>query len=896
MASAVVRVLLAGSFLLAPQLFAQGQPAVDSARIRPRSVSAVRITGTAPVIDGGLDDAVWRRAFADPRTTASDFVESSPKPGTDPALRTIAAFAFDDEALYVAVRAFDSAPDSIVAPYPRRDDETTSDWIFVELDTRHDRRNAFSLGCNPRSSQVDGVFFDDINYDYSWNGVWQCAAKVDSLGWTAEYRIPFSQLRASAPSGATRSVVWGVNVYRTIVHRGESANWSPRLPSNAGRVVSYFNELRGIDLPRTQHPLELRPFVLSKSAPHSLLRPGETRDDQQFTSSAGADVTARLADGLTLDATVRPDFGQVEADPSQINLTTFETFLPEQRPFFVNGADVFNFNLGAAFHTRDDDFSADQAFYSRRIGAPPHGSVPSAAAQFDEPSATDVLGAAKVTGRVVGGWTLGAMGALTRAEDASYLAPGGVSRIRVEPPTAYGAVRAEHDFREGASALGLFVTDVNRTGLRDGLESLLATRATFVGVDGRHRVGDYELSGFTAASQVAGSANAITEVMHGPGHFLQRPDAGYARDDTTSTSASGAAARVRFARISGGNFTWSLNGYGVTPRFDVDDQGFQRNADWLLAFGTLRYEVNNANRVFKRWAISSNQIGAGWSFGGERRSTVANLGLEGSLWNYWGGTVSVDHELGALSLDLLRGGAAVAVPARTTITTSIHSDSRRVTQGTLGVTFYREPGTHSSYEEISPSVTSRVTDRLALTGTVEGSRSDLGWQYLDAVTGSDGVTHPLLARIDASTLSITTRADYAFTTHLTLQAYAQPYFAAGRYSDLKYAATAGRRASIVPLGDRARRLPNGVFDVDFNGDGTSDAAVPNSDFALRELHGSAVLRWEYRPGSELFLVWTQTRSGEGNSGSLAPGRDVTDLFRVAPSNVLLMKMSYRWVP
>ena len=310
----------------------------------------------------------------------------------------------------------------------------------------------------------------------------------------------------------------------------------------------------------------------------------------------------------------------------------------------------------------------------------------------------------------------------------------------------------------------------------------------------------------------------------------------------------------------------------------------------------MRYEVNNANRVFKRWAISSNQIGAGWSFGGERRSTVANLTLEASLWNYWGGSVSVDDELSALSLDLLRGGAAVTVPARTTVTTSVHTDSRRGTQGTLGVSFYREPGTHSSYEDIVPAVTSRVTDRLALTGSIEGSRSDLGWQYLDAVTTNDGTIDPILARVDARTLSITTRADYAFTTHLTLQAYAQPYFATGRYSDLKYAATTGNRASIVPFDDRARRLTDGSSVVDFNDDGRADATIPNSDFALHELHGSAVLRWEYRPGSELFLVWTQKRAGDGNVGSLAPARDVSELFRVPPSNVLLMKVSYRWEP
>ncbi|HWG35223.1 MAG TPA: DUF5916 domain-containing protein [Gemmatimonadaceae bacterium] len=885
-----------GVFLAGSAALSQGSASVDSVRLGPRTVMAVRIDGSAPAVDGSLDDPVWRHAFADPRTTASDFVEQGPRPGTDPALRTIAAFAFDDEAMYVAVRAFDNSPDSIVAPYPRRDDETTSDWIFVELDTRHDRRNAFSMGCNPRSVEVDGVFVDDVNYDYSWNGVWQCAARIDSLGWTAEFRIPFSQLRASAPSAGTSKVTWGMNVYRHVVHSGESSDWSPRLPSNSGRVVSYFNELRGIELPRAQHPIELRPFVLTESAPHPLLRPGSTSDEQRMGSSGGADITARLPRGLTLDATVRPDFGQVEADPSQINLTTFETFLPEQRPFFVNGADAFNFNLGVPFLTRGDDFSADHAFYSRRIGAPPHGAPPPTAVQVDAPSATDVLGAAKVTGRVAGGWTLGAMGTVTRAENASFLVPSGISMVRVEPQTRFGALRAQRDFRDGASALGIFATDVQRGGLRDGLDSLLVTRATFLGVDGRHRTGDYELSGFTAATQVTGAAAAITQVMHGPGHFLQRPDARYARDDTTATTANGAAARLRFARISGGNLTWSLTGYGVTPRFDANDQGFQRNADWLLAFGTIRYEVNDAGRRFRRWAVSSDQIGAGWSFGGERRSTVANIKIEGDLWNYWGGSLSVDHELSDLSLDLLRGDAAIVVPARTTLWANLYSDSRRATQLTLDAKLYREPGTHSSYADFAPTLTSRVTDRLALTGSVEGSRSDLGWQYLDAVQTADGDMRTVLARIDESTLSITTRADYAFTPHLTLQAYAQPYFASGHYSDLKYARTSGARASIVPFGNDARRLGDGSFDLDFDGDGTWDASIPNADFVLHELHGSAVLRWEYQPGSELFLVWTQMRAGTADRGSLAPARDVGDLFRLPPRNVVLMKLSYRWEP
>jgi hypothetical protein len=895
---------------------------VDSARLRHRSISALRVGSDAPHVDGSLDDPIWRRAFADPHIRVADFVEQRPQPGVVPALPTIAAFAYDDEAVYVAVRAYDPAPDSIVAPYPRRDLEVRSDWIFVELDTRHDRRTGFSLGVNPRGVQVDGAWDNDVNYDPSWNAVWQSAAKVDSLGWTAEFRIPFSQLRAAAPAAGARDVVWGMNIYRHTVHRGSSSDWSPRLPSFGGRVISHFNDLRGIELPREQHRFELRPFVLGKSEPSTRIAPATSasagtgdggapgvgaltpRDRRSSDLSAGLDATVHLVQGLTLDATVNPDFGQVEADPSQINLTTFETFLPEQRPFFVNGADIFHFDLGVPFTTRDDDFTLEQAFYSRRVGAPPHGAPPATALASDLPLATDVLGALKLSGRVASHWTVGAMAAATRAASARYLgADGDVGRMDVEPRALYGALRLQRDFHDGASAAGLFASGVDRGSMSDGLASLLVKRALFLGADARHRIGNYEVSGFAGASRVTGSAPSITGIMHGPGHFLQRPGVGYTHDDTLATAATGAAARLRFARVDGGNLTWSITGYGITPRFDVDDQGFQHNADWLLALGTVRYERNeprDSGHLFRRWAIGSNQLGVGWSWGGERRATVMNLQLDGDLWSYWGGSLSVDQELGSLSLDLLRGGAAVKMPARTTLSLGIYSDTRRATQLQLNTSIAREAGSGSSSLDIAPTITSRVADRLALTGSVEYTRSTNGWQYLGAPLLGNGESRIVLARLRASTLSLTARADYAFSPHLTLQLYAQPYFGAGRYDRPKYALRSGSRAAIVDLGARATRLDDGTIAIDLSDAAPADSArvahIPDPDFTLRELHGSAVLRWEYRPGSELFFVWTQTRSGSDRAGSLDAGRDMGDLFALRPRNVLLVKMSYHWEP
>jgi len=903
---------------------------VDSARLRHRSASALRIDADAPRVDGSLDDPLWRRAFADPRIRVERFVEQRPQPGVVPALPTVAAFAYDAEAVYVAVRAYDPAPDSIVAPYPRRDDETRSDWIFVELDTRHDRRTGFSLGVNPRGVQVDGTWDNDANYDYSWNGVWQAATRIDSLGWTAEYRIPFSQLRASATAGGRPDVVWGMNIYRNTVHRGSSSNWSPRLPSFGGRVISHFNDLRGIELPRARHRFELRPFMLGKSEPSALAwsesaastraRDAAGSGAEAFAErghrtsdiSAGLDATVHLVRGVTLDATLNPDFGQVEADPSRINLTTFETFLQEQRPFFVNGADIFHFDIGVPFTTRGDDFSLEQAFYSRRIGAPPHGTPPASALGAEVPLATDVLGALKLSGRVANHWTVGAMAAATSAVNARYVNAGGdPARAIVEPRALFGAARAQRDFHDGASAAGIFLSGVDRGAMEDGLASLLVKRSWFAGTDARHRVGNYEVSAFAGVSRATGDAAAITGVMHGAGHFLQRPGASHAHDDTTATSATGAAARVRLARVDGGNLTWSITGYGITPRFDVDDQGFQHDSDWLLALGTIRYErtePRDGGHLFRRWAIGSEQLGVAWSWGGERRATVLNLHADGDLWSYWGGSLSVDQELSSLSLDLLRGGAAVRMPPRTTLWLGVYSDTRQATQLQLNTSFSREAGSGSSSFDVAPTITSRIADRLALTGGVEYASSVNGWQYLGELVLGDGDSPVILARLRTSTLSFTMRADYAFSPHLTLQLYAQPYFGAGRYDRAKYALEDGSRATIVQLGARAGRLADGSLAMDFSRDGSHDgshdgsydesrvARIADPDFTVRELHGSAVLRWEYHPGSELFLVWTQTRSGSDQLDSLDPGRDMSDLFALHPKNVLLVKMSYHWEP
>ena len=404
-----------------------------------------------------------------------DFIQSRPNPGAIASLATVARVLFDDDAMYVAVRAYDAHSDSIRAPYPRRDDEVSGDWIFVEIDSRFDHRSGFSFGVNPRGVQVDGTWWNDVNYDPAWNGIWQSAARIDSLGWTVEFRIPFSQLALSkATPGA--AMTFGMNVYRTTPHAGETSNFAPRLPTVVG-VVSHFNELRGLVVPPRRDRFDIDPYVA-------------TTQSSGHAAAAGGDIRFRPTSSTAVALTVHPDFGQVEADPSQINLTTFETFLPEQRPLFTEGAEVFQFNSTLSFASRGTSFDNESPFYSRRIGRKPHGACPALAIDCDAAGTSTVLGALRASGRNANGWAGGMFHAWTNSADASFLdTTGTLHHSQIEPLTDFTVARASREFNSGAAAIGGMTTVVDRVGMNDAMRAMLPARAVTTGIDARTRFG-----------------------------------------------------------------------------------------------------------------------------------------------------------------------------------------------------------------------------------------------------------------------------------------------------------------------------------------------------------------------------------------------------------------------
>jgi Domain of unknown function (DUF5916) len=836
----------------------------DPALLERRSLEAVRISGAPPVIDGWLDEPEWSRS-----PVAAGFIQNRPRPGAPASLRSEARVLVDEEAVYVGLTYFDPDPSKILTPLARRDDETVSDWAFVEIDSRHDRRSGFSFGVNPRGVQVDGLWTDDTVYDSSWNAVWEAAARVDAHGWTAEFRIPFSQLAFSLPPDA-KELVWGINFYRNSPARGESSNWSPRY-SSVSSVVGRFNDLH-LPAPSRVRRLEVTPYTAPRLGNDG---PGGERES---SVRAGADLKVGLGSNFSLTATLLPDFGQVEADPSQVNLTAFELFQAEQRPFFLEGVDVFRMSTSLAFSTRETSFADESPFYSRRVGRAPRGDLPPGTTAAEIPTTTELLGALKLSGQTPGGWTLGVFAAESDRERALLDWPDG-SRLEwpVEARSTATVARALRSFGHGDSSFGLFAADLHRSGLGPVLAPQEVSDAAALGAEIRHRFaeGRYEVRSWALGSRLEGDPEAIARVAESPSHDFQRPDARGLPRTPYGTSLSGTAAETRLSRVAG-SLLWDVTARAVSPGFDVDELGFQRNSDWLLLAGDWTYQCFRPGHRIRAWSVGSSDLGSGWTWSGEPRVRVLDAWAAIDTGNYWSSKLAATREMSTLSTAWLRGGPALLLPPRTTVALSVATDQRKASYGTLDVSAGEEPASGSRSLRVTPLVNLRVSEKLQGSVGTTWESDTVGWQPV----GRDGAEY-VVARLRQRTLSLTFRADLTLTPRLAVQAYLQPFSSVGRYDDYQRLAAPrdpdpGRR--FVPL--------------------EPGAAVAPPDAAQRSLNGDLILRWEYHPGSFLTVIWNHQR--ETLSPTLRDNpRDtaesgLTRLFGDPPVNVLLVKVSRRF--
>lgn len=842
----------------------------------PPVLHAIRIVGDEITIDGWAGEDAWLRA-----PVATDFVQFEPGEGDPPSERTEARVLYGQDALFVAIRAFDTRPEEIVGQLTRRDEGSYSDMVGVVIDSYFDRRTAFHFAVNPVGVKHDIYRFDDTNEDQGWDAVWDVGTSRDEEGWTAEFRIPYSQLRFRDRPDQT----WGINFLRDIARLDETVVWAPTTRKDAA-IVSKFGELRGLTDLTAPSRMEILPYSLARleRAPGDAANPFYRANDGAGT--VGADVKYGITSDLTLDLTVNPDFGQVEADPAQVNLTAFETFLPERRPFFVEGSSIFNFSIALG----DGPDANESLFYSRRVGRAPQGWADPQGGFTDAADHTTIRGAWKLSGKTAGGWSIGAMHAVT-ARESARIAPAGGEQFdqAVEPASNYGVLRIQKDFREGKSALGIIGTGVKRSGdVADALA--LRSGALSGGVDFRHRfAGDrWEVRGHVLGSRVTGSPEAIARTQRSPARYYQRPDAGHLSYDPTRTELSGGAAFLNVGKIAGEHWRVSTGVQTRSPGFEVNDAGFMKDADYLVNWAWTGYQQTTPQGPFRRWGLNGS-VFRSQNYDGDLTGLGGNVNGSFQLGNFWNGWGGVNRDLSTYSGRTLRGGPLFRNEAQTNFWGGVSTDSRKAVHVSFGLHGNVRPESDSRYLGLNPTVRIRPSGRATFSvgPSLSWNNNDRQW------VGEMGSTEPIyvFGRVEQTTVGLTARVDYAFTPTLSLQLYAQPFVSAGSYSEYKRVTdpVADRYEDRFALLDA--RLEDGDVITDLDGDGTAES-FQAPGFSFNQFRSNTVLRWEYQPGSTLFLVWSQGRDRFSRNGSFDLSGDMDRLFDVEPENVFMIKVSY----
>jgi hypothetical protein len=829
--------------------------AVEAAPPTTSRVVATPIPEAAAVkVDGELNDAIWQTV-----PPIKEFVQREPKEGAAPTFETEARVAYDATALYIAVIAFDSDPKRIVGIRTRRDEGSPSDWISVVVDSFHDRRSAFEFDVNPAGVKQDSYWFNDTNNDQGWDAVWDAAVSRTDRGWRAEFRIPFSQLRYRPAETST----FGLAIIRKVGRLNETATW-PLLSKSAHGYVSSFGELTGLRLERAPKRLEVVPYMVADVK----TQPGEPGNPLINTTdpdaSLGVDLKYALRPGLTLTGTLNPDFGQVEADPAVVNLSAFETFFSERRPFFVEGGGIFSFDIDC------NDGNCSGLFYSRRIGRSPRGEpdVPDGG-YSSAPAQTTILGAAKLTGRI-GEFSVGALNAVTAAEDA-IISNGTVQTTRqtIEPLTNYSVVRARREF-SNQSALGFMTTFTNRN--LDASTRFLPGEAYTGGVDADWRLGSkYAIRGFLAGSTVHGDPTAIDELQRNNVHSFQRPDSDNLTYDPTRTAMNGYGGSTSVSKIAGARMVFSSNVGFKSPGFEINDVGFMQRADQRTMSNWMQIRYDKPSQKWLRsFRYNLNQW-AGWNYDGDRLYSGINVNAHAMFRNNWATGTGGNINWQPFDDRATRGGPGVYGNPQRSIWAYLESDQRPAVS--LGIfTFNSTDGKGTTLHDASPNVSYRPSSFLKASVGLHWSQNTDQSQWVEAT--DDG--RYVFARIYQQTVGIQTRLNYTVTPALSIQLYAEPFVSSGNYTNFKELVD-GRSKS-------------------YEGRYKPTAYAGNPDFNYRSFRTTNVLRWEYKPGSTLFVVWQQGREDSVEYGNFNFNRDFGAVFDAPAKNVFLVKFAYWFNP
>ena len=853
--------------------------AQEISKAAPKTYTTLEIkTANAPSIDGNLDDSIWASV-----EWGSDFIEVDPDENTEPSVQTKFKILYDQKHLYIALKALDPEPETITNRLSRRDG-FVGDRINVLIDSYHDLRTGFLFTVTAAGVRGDEFITDNgDNVDESWNPIWSTKALIDDEGWSAEMKIPLSQLRFSNDSNQ----LWGLNVTRQYFKKNEFSAWN-RIPVGTAGWVSEAGELVGLKNIKPQKQIEIQPFIVTKLDSYEAEAGNPYADGNDFNLNAGLDAKIGITNDLTLDVTINPDFGQVESDPAAINLDGFEIFNRDQRPFFVENKNIFDYRFAD---------NRNNLFFSRRIGRSPqvHPETPDGTFT-DQPQNTTILGAAKFSGKTKNGWSIGVLESMTSKEFTEVSTNGNTSEYLAEPFTNYFVGRVQKDFNEKNTFLGGMFTATNRSLTPE--VSDLRKSAYSGGLDFKHQWKNraYFLEASIVMSHVQGSKEAIKLTQENLTHLFNRVDASHLEVDPNRTSLTGTGGRFGIGKVGGQHLNYNAGFKWVSPELELNDIGFLRSADEMIQYANVRYRSIKPTGIFRDYNVRFNQFSA-FDFQGNYNRIQYELKGSASFTNYWGTDFGLAHKPRIFSNSVLRGGPRWRFSQENFQYLFVGSDQRKKFNGVVGVIHSQAKEDNFSLLKFESRLNYQPTNALNISLAPEYSISKSKTQYVTQLDYGSA-TRYVLGTIDNHTLTASVRFDYTINPNLSIQYYGQPFISRGRYNDFKYVTNpvADRLNDRFQNYDANQISINGDdFQVDENLDGTMDYSFENPDFSHVQFNSNLVLRWEYIPGSELFLVWSQgVATSIASSNGLFEGFE-TGVLDQRPQNVFLLKATYRFI-
>ena len=774
-----------------------------------------------------------------------------------------------------------------------RRDHFPGDFVEINIDSDLDRQTAFSF-----SGSASGVKGDEAisrggnNWDGSWNPIWHFKSSVDDEGWNGEFQIPFSELRF----GKKEMHTWGLQVMRNLFRKDERSTWQ-FIPQDAPVMLNELGDLIGISGIEPKKQIEIIPYALGKTESFEKEDGNPYADGTRSNLAVGVDGKIGITNDLILDFTINPDFGQVEADPSEVNLSAFESYFSEQRPFFIEGKSIYNYQPSSG--PVISNFNQDNMFYSRRIGRRPqfypdledgeHAKVP---------DASTILTAFKLSGKTKNGLSIGIMESLVAEEKAKVDYMGNEREITVEPMTNYFVARIKKDFNKGETTFGGMITAVNRDLKSEDLFFL--PRAAYTGgIDFKHywKERTYYV-GFNADfSHIRGEEEAITRLQNSSARYFQRPDAGHLNLDETKTDLTGTAAALKIGK--GGNGRWNFESSLIyrSPGFEINDIGYMRTTDVIHHGSWVGYYIRKPFSIFENFYLNNNYW-MSFNFDGKMLSFGQNINFNTKLKNKWRFNGSLTHSGENYSVSSLRGGPAMLLPGRWSYNVNVNSDHRKKIHFYGGFWLNRGREHYTTTNNFWTGLTYKPIDAMSFSVNAFVNNNNRELQYVSELDIAND-TRYVFARIDQKTLGLTFRLNYNVSPDLTIQYYGQPFTSAGKYDEFKLV----NNSQADEYSDRFAKFTanqisydanEALFSVDENGDGNTDYSFNQPNYNFSQFRSNLVLRWEYVPGSTLYFVWSQGRTMSNSTGEFDFSQSMGNLFDVHPHDIFLLKFSYRF--